>query len=185
MHSKMLVGHRLVVFFCSVPRLIENLPSSISTGNCWQKHDFDTNICVPCRTYQHLEASRCWLANCTLAHRDRSDFAICDCDAHRGPQKSLVISETRRGGGMGPNPSTSAPPVKVQRTCGVLRGKSLRFYTLLMVRFRLFVCFLYIKLLLKGVFPARDRLSVGPQPQGLRFIFSVFLSGDAISGALP
>ena len=25
----------------------------------------------------------------TLAHRNRSDFAICDCDAHRGPQKSL------------------------------------------------------------------------------------------------
>ena len=24
----------------------------------------------------------------TLAHRNRSDFAICDCDAHRGPQKS-------------------------------------------------------------------------------------------------
>ena len=29
----------------------------------------------------------------SLAHRNRSDF--CDCDAHRGPQKSLAISETR------------------------------------------------------------------------------------------
>ena len=29
-----------------------------------------------------------------LARRNRSDFAICDCDAHRGPQKSLAISET-------------------------------------------------------------------------------------------
>ena len=31
-----------------------------------------------------------------LAHRNRSDFfAICDCDAHRGPQKSRAISERR------------------------------------------------------------------------------------------
>ena len=32
----------------------------------------------------------------SLAHRNRSDFcAICDCDAHRGPQKSRAISEAR------------------------------------------------------------------------------------------
>ena len=31
-----------------------------------------------------------------LAHRSRCDFcAICDCDAHRGPQKSRAISERR------------------------------------------------------------------------------------------
>ena len=30
-----------------------------------------------------------------LAHRNHSDFVqICDCDAHRRPQKSLAISET-------------------------------------------------------------------------------------------
>ena len=26
-----------------------------------------------------------------LAHRNRSDFCDCDCDAHRGPQKSLAF----------------------------------------------------------------------------------------------
>ena len=30
----------------------------------------------------------------TLAHEIAVIFAICDCDAHRGPQKSLAISET-------------------------------------------------------------------------------------------
>ena len=34
------------------------------------------------------------LGNLDLVHRNRSDFAICDCDAYRGSQKSLVISET-------------------------------------------------------------------------------------------
>ena len=30
-----------------------------------------------------------------LAHRNRSDFCdFCDCDTHRGPQKSLAVSET-------------------------------------------------------------------------------------------
>ena len=30
-----------------------------------------------------------------LAHRNRSDFSdFCDCEAHRGPQQSLAISET-------------------------------------------------------------------------------------------
>ena len=29
-----------------------------------------------------------------LALRNSSDFAICDCYAHRGPRKSLAISET-------------------------------------------------------------------------------------------
>ena len=28
---------------------------------------------------------------CNLVHRNRSDFAICDCDAHRGPQKSQRV----------------------------------------------------------------------------------------------
>ena len=32
-----------------------------------------------------------------VAHRNRSDF--CDCDAHRGPQKSLAISERRQNRG--------------------------------------------------------------------------------------
>ena len=46
-----------------------------------------------------------------LAHRNRSDRSdFCDCDAHRDP-RNRAISETReRGGGMGPTPSTSAPP---------------------------------------------------------------------------
>ena len=36
------------------------------------------------------------LSGTGLAHRNRSDYRdFCDCDAHRGPQKSLAISETR------------------------------------------------------------------------------------------
>ena len=38
-----------------------------------------------------LRASSFWTQN-NLAHRNRSDF--CDCDAHRGPQKSLAICKT-------------------------------------------------------------------------------------------
>ena len=46
-------------------------------------------------------------------------FAICDCDAHRAPQKSLAISETLHGGEIGLAPSASAPLVTVLRcdTC--------------------------------------------------------------------
>ena len=31
-----------------------------------------------------------------LAHQNRSELAIWDCDAHCGPQKSLAISETKQ-----------------------------------------------------------------------------------------
>ena len=43
---------------------------------------------------QGNERSKGWRVR--VAHRNCSDFAICDCDAHRGPQKSLAISETRQ-----------------------------------------------------------------------------------------
>ena len=122
-----------------------------------------------------------------LAYRNRSIFAICDCDAHRGPQKSLAISETLVGGGeMGRTTSTWSPRTTVQSPIVDLEGV-----------FSACVALWVALVFLLALYSASNEMEVclssktgqmsDPKPSGYEFLYGLsllfcFLGGGSLDG---